>query len=115
MRPGKHNLVVYQGATFRKTIYYKPGGVAADLTGFTARCQFRETIDAATEILELTTENGGITLTALEGKIELLITATATAALTFTTAVYDLELIDGTEVIRLIEGRVTLSKEVTRD
>lgn len=115
MRPGKYNLVIYQGSTFRKTFYYKPGGVAADLTGYTARCQIRETIASVTDLVELTTENGGITITALEGKIELLITATATAALTFTTAVYDIELINGTEVIRLVGGKVTLDKEVTRD
>jgi len=44
--------------------------------------------------------------------IEVSMTASATAALDFETAVYDLELVSGVAVTRLIEGIVTLSKEV---
>ena len=52
------------------------------------------------------------TPTLTDYNIKLSMTATATAALDFETAVYDLELVSGAEVTRLIEGIVTLSKEV---
>jgi len=45
--------------------------------------------------------------------IKLSMTATATAALDFETAVYDLELVSGTTVTRLLEGIVTLSREIS--
>lgn len=92
-------------------MYHPP----VDLTSFTARMMIRGSIDDTDPLVTLTTENGGITLGSADGTITLLITATATAALTFDTAVYDLELVDGSGVVtRLLSGNVTLSKEVTR-
>lgn len=119
MAAGKLNLLIEQGATFKHALLVKQGtGVAAppmDLTGYTARMQIRAEIDAATPLIELTTENARITITPLEGKVELLISAADTAALTFETATYDLELISAAgEVTRLVQGNVKLSREVTR-
>jgi len=53
------------------------------------------------------------TPTLTDYNIELSMSATATAALDFDTGVYDLELVSGTEVTRLLEGIVTLSREVS--
>ena len=36
MSAGLHNFEIEQGTTFTKDIVYKPGGVAANLTGYTA-------------------------------------------------------------------------------
>jgi hypothetical protein len=91
-------------------LYHPP----VNLTGFTARMDIRESLDDATVIHTLTTENGGITLGGVAGTIDLLIPATATEDLDFTHAVYDLELINSGVVTRLISGSITLSKEVTR-
>jgi hypothetical protein len=85
-----------------------------DLTNYTARMQIRSSIDSEDVIIELTTENGRISLDA-DGGIALFIADTDTAALDFTNAVYDLELIPpGGGADRILEGRVTLSPEVTR-
>lgn len=46
--------------------------------------------------------------------ITLVIDAIATAALTFSSAVYSLELIKGTEVIPFATGTLSLIKDVTR-
>lgn len=114
MKPGKIDLDIYQGATFRKRLVWKLGSTIVDLTGYTAKLQIRQAIESASTLVELTTENGGIGITGAEGRIDLLIEAADTAALSFATAVYDLELINGTEVTRLCQGKVTLHKEVTR-
>lgn len=115
-----------QGATFRRQLIYLTlvEGVETpvDLTGMTARMQVRETINATEELLELTTENGGIVLGDEDGTIDLLISADDTEDLapTITTGinakfpVYDLELINGDEVTRLFEGRFEIVAEVTR-
>jgi hypothetical protein len=116
MAPGKINLDIYQGATFRKNLWWKTkAGVVIPLTGYTGgRMQIRETVDAAAVLLELT-DSSGITVIEAEGKVEIEVSASVTEGLSFTVGVYDLELINGSDVMRFCEGRVTLHKEVTRD
>jgi hypothetical protein len=115
--PAKHNFFVYRGATFSEQIEWKDeNGVAIDLTGFTARMHMRDTLEATTPFLTLTTENGGIALGGAAGTVDLLASAAATSAISATSGVYDLELVagDGATVTRLLEGLVTISPEVTR-
>jgi hypothetical protein len=47
------------------------------------------------------------------GTIGVFIDAERTAAFNFNKAIYDLEIVSGSIVTRLIEGNVTLTKEVT--
>lgn len=98
---------------------YTSGGVLeynqpVSLTGVTARMQIREKITSDTVILELTTENGRIVIDPTNYTITLVIDATTTASFDFKSAVYSLELINGTEVTSFIAGTITLEQEVTR-
>jgi len=113
--PSGYDLCIQQGATFRRVITWKQDGELVDLTSFTARMQIRATTEAATALIELTTENNRIALGGTAGTITLTISATDTAALTAGTAVYDLELVapDGT-VTNLIGGVVTIPRNITR-
>ena len=117
MAAAKLKLTIEQGATFRKTLTWKAGtpSVPVDLTGCTARMQIRASIPATAVLADLTTENGGITLGGVAGTIELFIAPTETALITWTAAVYDLEIVfSPTDVRRLLYGPVTMSPEVTR-
>jgi len=111
-----YNLYIEQGATFQKTLTWKDSsGSAIDLTGYTARMQFRRSAASSEVLYSATTENGAITLGGAAGTIAIVISATATAAFTFGCAVYDLEVISsGGVVYRLLEGGVEVSLEVTR-
>ncbi len=93
-------------------VYYTP----VDLAGFTARMQIRATANATGDpLVSLTTENGGITIDNTAKTIDLLIAATATAALDFVSGVYDLEMISaGGVVTQLVAGKVLVQEEVTR-
>jgi hypothetical protein len=120
MSAHKVKLEIDQGATFNKKFTWMTGAnkataVPVDLTGCKARAQFREELESGVVLLELTTENQRIVLGALTGDIRLVISATDTAALDWTTAVYDLEIEfpDGT-VVRRMAGTVVVSPEVTR-
>lgn len=99
---------------------YTGGGVLeynqpVDLTGFTARMQIRAKLEDNTVIKELTTLNGGIIINNTTKTIQLYMSATDTAGLSFQSAVYSLELVSsGGEVTQLINGTLTLVKEVTR-
>lgn len=115
----KVNLEILQGETYDKTMTWKVGAdkTPVDLTGCTARLQVRSFVDSTVKLLDLTTQNLGIILGGINGTIQLLISATNTAAiLTWTKGVYDLEIqfANGVTVRRLMEGKVKVSKEVTR-
>ena len=99
---------------------YTSGGVIEynepiNLTGYTARMQLRTKIDDATTLDEYTTENGKIVINTTDSTISFLVSATTTAAYTFNSAVYSLELISsGGVVTPFATGTITLVKEVTR-
>ena len=77
--------------------------------------QIRETVDSPTVILELTHLNGGIILDTTNYTITVTMTSTQTAAFSFPTAVYSLELTDSSaNVTTFIQGNLTLIAEVTR-
>jgi len=110
----KLDIEIEQGATFRVTLTWNDeNGTPTDLTGWSARMQIREDIDDAATLHSMVSPTD-ITLGDAAGTIELLITATDTEAFTFETATYDLEMVNGTEVTRLVKGTVKLIKEVTR-
>jgi hypothetical protein len=130
MLAGTYNMLTEQGSTMYRVISLEypdlandPSGetyLPWDLNGYTARMQVRRLIEDAAYMIEITTENGGIVVESLgsadKGRIDLLMTATQTAALD-SNGVYDLEIIDtgatGT-VSKVIKGTFTLIPEVTR-
>jgi hypothetical protein len=85
-----------------------------DMTGYTARMQVRETIESASFAIELTTENGRILIDEALGEVNLLISAADTSSLTAGSYVYDLELVSGSRVTRLIQGRFVVDRGTTR-
>jgi len=85
-----------------------------DLTGWTARMQIREDITDVTPIIELLSPTD-IDISVTDARITITIADTVTEAFDFEAGVYDLELEDsGGATTRLIEGSITLCKEVTR-
>jgi len=85
-----------------------------DLAGYTARMQIRTKLDSDAVVHELTTENGGIVVNNSTKTIELSIPASTTETFNFTTGVYSIELVNGSEVTPFANGSITLVKEVTR-
>jgi len=119
MKPAALDLTIYQGSTYIKAFQWKTGkpAVPVDLTGCSARMQIRKRVVDTDVLLELTTENNRIVITApTEGKFEIRLTAAETAALSFKTGVYDFEIVypGGEPVYRLFEGSVEVIPEVTR-
>ena len=98
---------------------YVSGGVLEynspnSLAGVTARMQVREKITSDTLIDELTTENGKLVIDDTLKTISIVVSAADTAAYTFNSAVYSMELINGIEVTPFIYGDLTLQREITR-
>lgn len=116
MTAAVYSLLIEQGSTLSLPMVWRDStGTPVDLTGWTARLQIRTSPQDADIQLELTTENGGITLGTIDGAIVLFADATATAALAWPRAVYDLEMIAPSGAVRrLLRGEAVLSLEVTR-
>jgi hypothetical protein len=115
------NLLIEQGATFQWTLLFpvslkNPTGPKLDLTGYSARMHIRPELESGTVLVSLSSApGGGMTITPLDGRIDIEINDSATSALSFEKAVYDLELVQPNGVVlRIYRGSVSLSLEVTR-
>ena len=122
MAAGQYNFTIEQGATLKKQFTYKDSaGAEVDLTNYDARMQIRSSIGSGDKIADLDNDTkGGLRILAatgssVSGTIELHIHADSSSLYTFDQAVYDLEIKSGDTVTRLLQGRIKLSKEVTRD
>lgn len=117
MAAGKKNIIVEKGSTFLLNLIWKDSNqVPIDLTGYTARMQVRKSYNTSEKLLDLTTENGGITLGGIAGTISIKGPADQTTAIpdNIKGGVYDLEMVNGSIVKRLIEGEADIRPEVTR-
>ena len=117
MAAAQADLVIEQGATFTQSFKWTDSnGAPIPISGYSARMQIRQNQSSPTALVSLTTSGGGIQIAGATGTVEIRIEASVTANLSFSSAVYDLELVapDGITVYRLVQGSVTLSKEVTR-
>lgn len=115
MTAGIYNTTIDQGSVWTVTFVYKDdAGVAINLSGYTAAMQLRQNYDSTVADLTLTTSNGGITITGATGTIVVTATATQTGALDAGYYVYDLELTNGANVSRLVQGQIVVAEQVTR-
>ena len=126
MAAGRYSFVIEQGATTNFQINWNDEtGTPVDLTGYGARMQIRPAIESSEVFISLSSSlqsdgtglnlsgSNGITPLA-SGSVAVYISAYSSSLLNFGDAYYDLEMVNGNEVTRLLEGRVQLSKNVTR-
>ncbi|HJX58195.1 MAG TPA: hypothetical protein VJ325_05695 [Thiobacillus sp.] len=113
----KVNITVNKGKTYDHVFTYTDPdtGAVIDITGYSARMQIRETIDAADYVYQALS-GGDISLGGVTGQVALSIPAAITAAWTFVSGVYDLELVSPAgKVIGLVGVSTVKTKpEVTR-
>lgn len=121
-RAGTLNITIEQGATFSMPVQLSSGGLVADggtpvdITGCIVRMHIRRRLTDAVPLVSLSTLTSGITITdAALGKFAVSITDEVTAAYTWTSGVFDLEVeTAGGQVTRYLEGKAKVTKEVTR-
>ena len=81
MTPGKYNFICPQGTTFSNQLVWSVDDEPVNLDTYTARMQVREKYTSAQKILDLNTENGGITLGGSDGTIDINVNATVSASI----------------------------------
>ena len=100
-KKSKQKLICPQGKTFRAVMRFNDNnGNIIDLTGYTARIEIRDTLPTETSVTNddnvifvLTTQNGGISIDPLLGKVSLFISKENTASFAVASYFWELELI----------------------
>ena len=132
MAAGTFSFTIEQGSTTDFELVYKDStGNPVDLTHYNAKMQLKDSIGGSTTYLTLSSSlqtdgtglnlsgSGGLAATnpPTSGSIGIFISHATSSNLSFGKAVYDLEISSGSGntavVTRLIQGKVSLSKEVT--
>lgn len=112
-------ITIVQGVDFylTLTLLLSDKVTPRDLTEYTGKMHIRRSIDSAEVIKELTTENGGIQITAGTGVVLIHISAADTAGFEYPAeGVYSLHLINGADaVFRKLSGPVTFEQDATRE
>lgn len=132
MAAGRYSFVIEQGATTDFEIQYKDSnGNPIDLSNYSGRLQVRSGYadDSSTIYLTLSSsinpDGTGLNFSGSNGStppssgsIGIFIASCTSSMLNFSEAFYDLEIYSGSGAcpytVRLLEGKVRLSKEVTR-
>jgi len=106
----KANLVIDQGATFSVDFTLTDeNGDLMPLSGFTARSEMRKWYTSTNASASFTTS-----INTIAGSVTLSLEANQTTSIIAGRYVYDLELVNGSIVLRPYEGVVTVTPEVTR-
>jgi hypothetical protein len=132
MAAGRYNFIIEQGTTVNFEFQYLDSNSnPIDLTGYSGRMQLRPDFADNTNTVYITLSsslnpdgtglnfNGsGGTKPLSSGSIGVFIAACTSSMFTFDNALYDLELYSGSAdcpyTIRLIQGSVNISREVTK-
>lgn len=104
----KANIVIDQGTTFASSIaILDENEDPINMTNYSSRGQIRKTYTSSNAI--------NFTTALANGVLVLSLTANQTANISSGRYVYDVELVDGSNtVVRILEGIVTITPEVTR-
>ena len=127
MSAGNYNINAEQGSTFSLTLSYTDkDDVAIDVSSNTARMQVRRSEYSTSKVLDISGANvtgpsdvvgtGGFTMNAsgVTGNINIAVDATTMALIPSGRFFYDIELVSGATITKLIKGRFTNDGEITR-
>jgi len=103
------NIVIDQGQTFSFSLTLSnTDGTAKDLSDYTVTSQMRKSYYTSTAT-DFTTAKVDLT-----GEITISLSATETSAIKAGRYVYDVEIASSVETLRILEGIVTVTPEVTK-
>jgi hypothetical protein len=126
MPAGQYDISAEQGSTYGLNMNYKDDADnPITLAGYNARMQIRRSHTASTMLLSgdadsndatlnitMTVEDAGAALPT--GNVKVDISAATLSGIAPGNHVYDIELVSGDSVTRLLEGRFIITPEVTR-
>jgi hypothetical protein len=129
MAAGNYSFIIEQGTTVNLELQYTDkNDEPIDLTGYSGKMQIKSGFANDKPVTYLTLSSSldgdgmGLNFSGsnnstppTSGSIGIYIPAEITSTFTFSKAKYDLEITSGSIVTRILEGSISLSKEVTTD
>ena len=109
----KFNLVCDQATTFNFQFQILNNETPWNLTGYTGTMTVRPFVGASTTTVVASTANGRMVFTALEGRINVTLSASITADIVASRYSYDLVLDSGSSITRILEGKFIVTGAVT--
>ena len=116
MTAGRYHIKIEQGADLLLDIDVKDSSSSAvDFSGYSAvRSKFKNFVTDSSSVLEANNSNSRLTFSSTTGRLSLNVPASVTTSLTEGEGVYDMEVVDGSDVVfRVLEGTFEISPEVT--
>lgn len=110
----KFNLVCDQATTFNFQFQILNDQVPLNLTGYTGIMTVRPFVGASTTTIVASTANGLMVFDAVNGRVTVTFSATATGAIAAGRYSYDLVLNSGGTVTRYLEGKFIVTGAVTQ-
>jgi hypothetical protein len=111
IEPGTYNkFVIYAGANWDKTLQVTIDGTPVNWTGYSARMMVKQ-YENSTAVISLYS-GAGITLGGTAGTITIAMSSTQTNV-TPGRYLFDLELVSGGNVTRILQGKLTVNGQVT--
>ena len=115
INPNTVNIVIYQSATFDKSMTWMDNGEAVDLEDCQIALQVRDRAHGNALLLTASTSNGMINIVdEAKGVFQFNVPASVTEALEFVVGSYDLLIKKGERVCRIAQGDVMLSRSNTK-
>lgn len=110
-----YDILADQGATLNRALFLKNSTKRpVDVSGYIGRMHIRDYVNSSVIVKTLTTENGGITIDGLAGRVDILLKPSDTDDLGAKTYVYDLELeSEEGDVTKIVSGKLTIRAEIT--
>ena len=109
----KYNLVCDQATTFNFQFQVLENNLPWNLSGYTGTMTVRPFVGANTTTVVADSTNGRLSISAIDGRITVTLSAATTGAIAAGRYAYDLVIDSGSTVTRLLEGKFIVTGAVT--
>lgn len=110
-----YDILADQGATLNRALFLKTSAKRpVDIQDYIGRMHIRDYTDSSIIVKTLTTDNGGLAIDGLAGRVDIFLKPSDTDDLSAKDYVYDLELeSEEGDVTRIVSGKLTVRAEIT--
>lgn len=106
-------IEIHQGTAWKANVKVTTSGVVRDITGYKAYMQIRENVGSPI-LVDLSVDNGSITLDLETNTFKFYISSTITKTLTFKRAEYDIFVVaPDSDPEKVVTGTVSLVRSIT--
>lgn len=110
-----YDILADQGATLNRALFLKTSAKRpVNVEGYIGRMHIRDSVDSSIIVKTLTTEDGGVVIDGVAGRVDIFLGPSDTDDLGANEYVYDLELeSEEGDVTKIVSGKLSVRAEIT--